>query len=53
LVAIVVTINNEDLIQIILNAIINNYDAFILSVYARQEYPTFDQLVGQLIHEKN
>jgi hypothetical protein len=53
LAAIGVTINNEDLIQIILNVIINNYDAFIQSVYARQEYPTFDQLVGQLIHEKN
>jgi hypothetical protein len=31
----------------------NNYDVFIQSVYARQEYPTFDELVGQHIHEKN
>ncbi len=27
--------------------------AFIQSGYARQEYPTYDELVGQLIHEEN
>jgi hypothetical protein len=47
-----VIINNEDLIQIILNVIPNNYDVFIQSIYARQEYPTFDELVGQFIHEE-
>ncbi len=53
MVAIGVTINNENLIQIISNVIPNNYDAFIQSIYTRQKYPTFDELVGQLINEEN
>ncbi len=53
LVAIGVIVNNDDIIQIVLNVLPNNYDVFIQFVFARHEYPTFDEFVGQLIHEDN
>jgi hypothetical protein len=53
LAAIGVTINNDDLLQIIFNVLTNIYDAFIQFVSIRHEYPTFDELVKQFIHKNN
>lgn len=49
LAAIGVIVDNDDPLQIIFNVLTNIYDAFIQFVSIRHEYPTFDELVKQLI----
>jgi len=49
LAAIGVIVDNDDPLQIIFNVLTNIYDDFIQFVSIRHEYPTFDELVKQLI----
>ncbi len=49
-----VTIDNDNLIQIVLNVLPNNnYDPFILFLFSRWVSPTFEELVGRLVHEEH
>ncbi len=48
-----VIIDNDNFIQIILNVLPNNYDPFIYSLFVRGDSPTFEELVGWLVHDEH
>jgi hypothetical protein len=48
-----VKIENEELVQILLNGFLESYESFVQGLSTLVALPTFEQIVGRLLHEEN
>jgi len=47
-----VKIENEKIVQILLNGFLESYENFVQGLSTLAALPTFEQIVGKLLHEE-